>query len=232
MKHILKTILALFTVAVLMAACKKDSYFVGGTLHNAKVNLTTYDFLKGNKDRLFDTLIILIDKAEIKDKINQPGVSFFAPTNYAIRSFFANKTAKIQRVNPLKRYNLDSLIKYDLNVFKDSMNVYIVPKIINYNNLTENGTLYNTAKAGANAVVSFEYTTDPFLGFNPNSTNKPQIMYYTYLLKPLIAPIVASDISPTDGVRLRVQTSGIETTTGMVHVLENAHILFFQKKIN
>lgn len=235
MKNIFKLFLTVFTVAVTMVACKKNDYFVGGTLHNAKVNLTTYDFLKNNKDKLFDTLLILVDKAGIKDKINQPGISFFAPTNYSINAYFLKKTLQVQKSNPSKRYTLDTLIKYDLDVFKDSINVYIAPKTINYDNLTEKGTLYATAKTGVNCVVSFEATNDPNLGYNANSTNRPQLMYYTFLLKPITSPFVASEIPPSDGIRNRIQTSGIETTTGMVHVLENAkpdgtgHVLFFKK---
>ena len=230
MKNIFKTLFAVLALAIAISACKKDDYFVGGTLHNAKVNMTTYDYLKSNSSRLFDTLLILVDKAGLKDKINQQGASFFAPTNYAIRNYLAFKTTQVQVKDPTKRYTLDSLIKYDLGHFTDSINVYIVPNKIEYANMTNDGTLYATAKAGVNVVVSFEYTNDPKMGYNSNSANKPQIMYYTRLLKPLSPPIVASEILPADGTRVRVQTSGIETNNGMLHVLANDHVLYFTRK--
>jgi len=230
MKNIFKTLFAVLALAVMISACKKDDYFVGGTLHNAKVNMTTYDYLKSNSSKLFDTLLILVDKAGLKDKINQSGASFFAPTNYAIRNYLSYKTSLIQVKDPTKRYTLDSLIKYDLSHFTDSINVYLIPKKIEYANMTNDGTLYATSKTGVNAVVSFEYTDDPKLGYNSNSANRPQIMYYTFLIKPITPPIVASEIAATDGTRVKVQTSGIETNNGMLHVLANDHLLYFTRK--
>ena len=71
MKKIYNTLFVLVAAGLFFSACKKDDYFVGGTLHNAKVNMTTYDFLKSNNRGLFDTLLLLVDKAGIKDKINK-----------------------------------------------------------------------------------------------------------------------------------------------------------------
>ena len=121
------------------------------------------------------------------------------------------------------------MLKYDLDKFKDSINVYSVPARIDFANLTNDGTLYSTAKPGVSAVASFEYTDNKDLGYNSNSANKPQIMYYTFLRKAIATPFVAADISPNDGTRVRIQTSGIETTNGMLHVLSNDHVLYFTK---
>ncbi|RZK59464.1 MAG: hypothetical protein EOO91_05225 [Pedobacter sp.] len=234
----IKILLAFVVLALVIASCKHDDYFVGGTLHNAKVNMTTYDYLKSNKDQLFDTLLLIVDKTGTKDKINQAGATFFAPTDYSIKAYLLNKTLEAQRKDPTKRYTIDTLIKYDLSHFTDSVNVYIIPSKVEAAALNDKGTLFQTAKSTVKSVVSFEYTDDPNLGYNPNSANRPQIMYYTFLKKTLTPPIVASEISSSDGVRTRVQTSGIETTTGMLHVLENGktdrtgHILYFSQKRN
>ncbi len=64
------------------------------------------------------------------------------------------------------------------------------------------------------------------------------IKYYTFLKNAISSPFIAADITADDGVRTRVQTSGIETTTGILHVLLNGnssrsgHLLYFSQKRN
>src|SRR5882672_7759877 len=83
----------LFLVAAVICyslnACKK-SYTIGGSTFKAQVNMTTYDYLKTN--HLFDTLVIMIDKAGLKDELNQAG-TFFAVTNYTIRNYVDARAA-------------------------------------------------------------------------------------------------------------------------------------------
>lgn len=77
MKKIVVNIRVLLTILVAISSCKKDGYFVGGELHNPKINMTTYDWMKSNKYGVFDTVLMLIDKAGVKEKINAPGITFF-----------------------------------------------------------------------------------------------------------------------------------------------------------
>jgi len=229
MKKIYNILFVLVAAGLFFSACKKNDYFVGGTLHNAKVNMTTYDFLKGNSRGLFDTLLLLVDKAGIKDKINKQGVTFFAPTDYSIQSYCNYRSLLEQKKDPLKKWTVDSIIKHELPRFADSIDVYMLPKQVSYNDLTENGKIYDTQKANAKAVVSYESTDNPNLGYNSNSTVLPRVMYFNYLYKPLDEPFVASEIPNDVGARTLVQTSGVESTTGLVHVLVNSHRLFFAK---
>ena len=95
MKNILKIALTISLASTIILGCKKKNYFIGGTLHNSVVNMNTYDYLKSNK--VFDTLIILIDKGGLKEKINKSGSSFFAPTNYSIKKYLTFRTLRAQR---------------------------------------------------------------------------------------------------------------------------------------
>lgn len=216
-------------ICLFFTACKKKDYFIGGTLHNAKVNLSTYDFLKSNNRGLFDTLLLLVDKAGIKDQLNKPELTFFVPTDYAIRSYCEYRSLKEQKINPLKKWTVDSIIKYELPRFADSLNIYMLPKRVSYIDLTENGKMYDTQKANAKCVVSYESTDNTALGYNSNSTVLPRVMYFNYLYIPLTGPFVASKIPNTTGARTLIQTSGVESTTGLVHVLSNSHRLFFAR---
>ncbi|MGE8301523.1 MAG: fasciclin domain-containing protein [Sphingobacterium paramultivorum] len=228
MKRIIYSILTVIVLGTMMYSCKKDGYFVGGDLHNPKINMTTYDWLKSNKDGVFDTVIMLIDKAGIKDKINKQGITFFAPTDYDVYNYVQVRTAQIQRIDPDKKWTVDSMIKYELPRFADSIDMYVVNQQLTNDMFNEKGTTYKNAK-GNNVVVSYEETSDPNLGYNSASSIKPRIVYFSYLFQALGSNVPASGITLPVGVRTRVQTSNAQTTTGVVHVLNNSHTLFFYR---
>jgi len=214
--------------AVAFIGCKKDNYIVGGKLESTTTTLSTYDYLKNNRFKMFDTLLMLVDKAGLKDVINQQGITFYAPSDYSIDNYLNKRTIEVQNVDPNKKYTIDTLIKYDLNNFKDSLNAYIVHSTVTYNSLTENGVVFKTA-LGNQAVISYETTTDPTLGYSGAISTLPRIEYYTFIKgSPLPSPLVASQIPDTVGVRVLCQTSGLTTATGQLDVLSNTHILYFK----
>jgi len=227
-----KKILTITTIGLLffstaMVSCKKDDYLKGGSLNSASVNLSTYDYLQSNAWQQFDTLLQLIDKAGLKELVNQQGVTFFAPNDYSIYNYLSAKTVKAQKVDPYAKYTLDSLFKYDLQTIRDSLKMYIIPQSLTYDKLTNNGAKYATALTGDTVVVSYEYTTNGNLGYNSTVSNVPQVVYLTQLWQPLTEPFVASEIPDDIGVHTLCTSSGIKTTTGIVHVLESSHTLFF-----
>jgi len=206
--------LYILALSLVLVSCKRDEYFIGGSTHSAKVEMTTYDFLKSNSAGLFDTLLLLVDKAGIKDQINRQSITFFAPTDYSIGKYLGARALEEQNIDPFRKWTIDSLIKYELPKFIDSINVYCLPKTTPYNSLKEDGEPYETLHPGTSALISYEETRDPNLGYNESVSTIPRIVYYTLL---------------PDGKKERVQTSGIQTNTGMVQVLNNNHILFFRK---
>lgn len=212
--------------AMAVTSCNKNEYQVGGDLHNPNINMTTYDYLKSNKYGLFDTLIMLIDKAGVKDKINQPGVTFFAPTDYSIKNYIESRTLKVQKVDPFKMWTVDSIIKYELPRFADSLDIYLVKDYLPNSALSKEGTIYNNSKNG-NVVVSYEETTNAQMGYNQNSSVIPRVVHFTYLYQTLPNNLKVSDIAWPVGIRTLVQTSNAQTTTGALHVLNNSHTLFF-----
>ena len=66
-----KVFLRVALLSVLAISCRKQDYITGGQKENPKVNQTTYDYLKGNSMHLFDTLLLLVDAAGLKDTTNQ-----------------------------------------------------------------------------------------------------------------------------------------------------------------
>lgn len=224
-KNIISSLFFAMTAIMLFSSCKKENYLVGGGLNVAKVNETTYDYLKNDPHHLFDTLIMLIDDAGLKDSINQPGITFFAPTDYSIDNYLLIKTVLAQNVNIDAQYTIDSLIKYDLDSFKLNIEEYIVHKALNFSDLTPTGTQFQTGKDTTYSVVSYEPTHDPYLGF---VNTPPSIVYYTLLNHQITGQFDAQNFTNTDGEKTRVQTFGILTTTGTLGVLGNEHVLYFE----
>lgn len=217
----------LLIISIFFIGCNKKDYITGGSTANPKVNVSTYDYLKSNSLQQFDTLLLLIDKAGLKDFINQAGVTFFAPNDYSIFSYLNARTIKAQSGNPNAKYTLDSMFKYDIPRITDSLKMYVINEALTYGKLTENGAKYATSLAGNTAVISYESTINTSLGYTESVSSIPRVIYFTQLWKPLPEPFVASEIPNNIGVRTLCKTSGIQTNTGVIHVLNSSHTLFF-----
>lgn len=228
MKNIIKLIIVIAIANIMLASCKKD-YIIGGKLESTTTNLTTYDYLKNNRFKMFDTLLMLVDKAGLKDKINQKGITFYAPTDFSINKYLAKRTKAAQIKNIFAVYTIDTLMKYDLAGFADSIGMYIIPKTITSGSLTSNGVILNTAMSGVQAVVSYEQTTDPNLGYNPAVNTIPQVEYYSLVIGTLPSTVVSADLDPSVAIRVLCQTSGLTTATGQLNVLSNSHTLYFRQ---
>lgn len=227
---IIYIVISCFILGMSFFACKKNNYIIGGKLSNDSTNLTTYDYLKNNQYHIFDTLILLIDKTGMEQAINQKGITFFAFTDNSINNYLKYKTAAVQIVDPFKQYNIDSLIKYDLNVFKDSLEAYIIPSRVDYDLLTQNGSLFETAMTGTWAAISFETTLDPNLGYSSTVSEAPKVEWFTFIKNKADVPLSFSAALLPDsvGIHTLVQTSGIHTTTGILNVLSNSHAMYFR----
>ncbi|MHA4808857.1 fasciclin domain-containing protein [Flavitalea flava] len=208
-------------------SCKKNDYLSGGTINNPKVNMTTYDYLKNNSLNQFDTVLQIIDKAGIKDLINQQGVTFFAPTNTSVLIYLNARSTELQQVNPDAKYTLDTLFKYDLQRMADSMKMYVVNQPLTYDKLTANGVKYPTQLPGDTVVVAFIPTNNPVLGYFDQISTVPQILLYIQLWYPIDDPFNAFDIPTSLAAAAICQTTGVQTTTGILNVLANGFPLFF-----
>jgi hypothetical protein len=223
----LRCLILFALLAATLPACKKTDYLSGGTINNPKVNMTTYDYLQNNSLNQFDSVLLIIDKAGLKDLINQKGVTFFAPTNAAVYAYLNARTIALQKINPSAKYTLDTLFKYDLARVADSMRMYVINQPLTYDKLTIDGAKYATQLPGDTVVIAFLPTSNPALGYFNQISTVPQIVTYIQLWHPLPDPFQAADIPTSLAVANICQTSGIQTTTGVLHVLANGNALFF-----
>lgn len=224
-------LVAICTAILVFTACKKD-YIVGGSKENINQysNISTYDFLKTN--HLFDTLVRLIDTAGFKNKINEAGTTFFAPSNLSIYFYLQLRTIAAQSINANAQFGLDSLFYYlrnNINGTRDSLGMYLIKQPLPYNVLNNIGTFYPTELTGDTVIISYEYTKSSSLGYNALISTGPQIVYYTHLWYPynLSQANPATSVPTNIGVRTLVKTSNTITKNGLVNGLEGSHILFF-----
>lgn len=213
----------LLASGLLVTSCSRDEYLIGGGTHEARVDMSTVEYLSGRPK--LDTVMTVLKLAGMEDEINQ-AATFFAPTNATLRRYIASRNAAIRIKDENLRYTLDSLIKYDLDMVADSVGMYIFDAQIRREDLDSEGKLYES-RLGLPVQVSLEEAPnlddmnyEEFTGFIP------EIVYYTMVIDGLDDPNTTVPDESRD-IRLGVQTSGIITNTGILHVLEDGAQLFF-----
>lgn len=221
-----KLFLAAVVLCCILNACKK-SYTIGGSLFKAEVNMTTYDYLKTN--HLFDTLVLMIDRAGLKDEVNQAG-TFFAVTDYTINNFVNVRADSVRLFHNDENYpfNIDSIY---IPALRDTLRSYMFHDKMNRNDIPARG-LYRKANDGEMRLIQLIATSD-YTNSNVFITD-PKYLYLTKIIPWNGHPVpvdstTLSDVVPEQLLAARCQTSGIITTTGILHVLNNQHVFnYFQ----
>jgi hypothetical protein len=220
---------------LIISSCKKDAVIDGG-LSNEKVNMSTYDFLKSHPHQMFDTTLLIIDKAGMKDLINGPG-TFFVPNDYAIANYLTAKQTEARENDERNNFTLDSLLKYTPQMLRDSMGMYFFPERITRDMLNSTGKDYQTSTPGIKMNVVLEerneYQQDGVI------STKPQYIYLVKVKgqKDVFNPIDYTHLDPSGDEDLEdqmtlCQTTGILTNNGVVHVLTNTHRWTYKELAN
>lgn len=227
MKKIIINTAFFLLLAAGFVSCTKD-YITGGEIEDVNMYKDKTNFEVLSMDPLFDTLVQIIEASGLKEKINQAGSTFFAPTDYSIRSYLELRTVYVQKnYNQDAKFGLDSLnyyLKNNKDNTRDSLLLYMIPKSLPYSDLTRTGIIYQTGLAGNNVVVSYEP-----LGRNGVVSTVPRQVVFTQLWFPydLSESNPAEEIPEEIGVRTSCITSGINTKSGVMNYLNNYHTLFF-----
>lgn len=228
MQHFLKISIAISLCIVLLFSCKKEDYKNDGGVHDAHVNMSTYDYLRSQK--VFDSLVYLIDRAGLKDLVNSD-VTFFAVTNYGVSSYvdIRQKRAAEQTGDENIPFNMDSIPVQEL---KDSLQLYMIKGKINREQMTRTGQLYDcilgnipNKKLMINLLRTYPYS---------DYVSYVDMVNYTMVIGGRDDQSPDPDQIPQsekDNPAV-CQTSGIITTTGVVHVLNGYHRLFFNNEVH
>ena len=217
--------ISILVALMAFTSCKKN-YVDDGGKSTPNVNMTTYDFLKS--DTLFADLVHLIDRAGLKETVNG-NITLFATTNYGIQSYL--KAMKQRRAVELGTenftYTLDSIPMVNL----DSLKTYMFDGKINRDQITVQGKLYNSL-FGPIPNVQYLIKMTRTLDYSAYVDHVDYVTYYKVYgsrddleLDPKTIPPALQDVGVT------CQTSGIVTTTGIVHVLSGFHRLLFNNDL-
>ncbi len=227
-------IFIIFAAVAIFFGCKKGNGIIDGGLSNPKVNFNTYDFLKSHPKKVFDTTLMVIDRAGLKDIINGD-VTFFVPNNYSINNFLNIKRDEARQIDENKKYTLDSLFKYFTPaMLRDSLGIYVFKGKISYEQLTEDGQIYHSAVAPAESFIISYTKTSGYL-VDGIITTDARLVYFIKVIGDRDIMVNGKKEDPTGDPDLLdrstvCQTSGIQTTNGIVHVLSNSHPWTFKVK--
>ena len=213
----------LFFVGV---SCTKDHKNDGGK-SQAVVNMTTYDYLKSNPK--FDSLVRIIDHAGLKDQVNS-SKTFFASTNYSLVPYVTAK--RVKKIIEVGDENIMFSIE-DINRSEivDSLKMYMFQQELSRSTLTLQGSYVNSLFTPPDTVRTYiqllrEYPYQAYLDY-------VDYIYYNRIIgtrdseRPTGSPVQPSH---QNDILLRCQTTGIITTTGVLHVLPDDHVLMFNNE--
>lgn len=218
----MKIIHLLLGSLLILAACKKDNYLVneGNTDVERIRKMSTYDFLKESK--VLDTVVMLIDRAGMKDEINGD-ITFFSPTNLGVTSFLAQQTRAIQRKynNENIKFTLDSLTTDSIKFF---LRRHIFKGVLDKKAMSYTKRSFTNINSEGNYFLLLEKYYIDVSGIR-STTNRIQIRR-VFGLADEDVPDGTENTEPD--FYAYVQTSEVRTATGMVHVLEaNANMGFY-----
>ncbi|WP_126246439.1 carbohydrate-binding protein [Chitinophaga rhizosphaerae] len=201
-------------IAGLMAAtfsCMKRNEEFRDMQPVREVKMSTYDFLKSaNKGGLYDTLIYLLDKTGLADKLKSGKVTFFVPQDFSIAAaMYDINFTREKRGDPgnwtvdsvrlgiwdtlLSRYMLEGTYDLDTLRYADGMNL-VTP----YGYEMNGKAIITTASGienGGSMVIQY------------SDKNESRIM--------------------KNWVMTTTEAANLKTTTGVVHMLEPKHIFGF-----
>lgn len=227
MRITIKYFLTILLLSAVFISCKKDKYKNDGGVHTPNVNMTTYDYLKQHGS--FDSLIAVIDLAGLKDMVNN-SKTFFAVPDWGINDYV--KAKKQKKIIETGDENITFSVK-DLDVYtlRDSLKMYMYPELINRQNLTVTGKEYTSAFGPMANDTRMYIRLRRIANYNSyvgtvDFINFGQVIGTLDTDQPDVNAIPVNQRDKT----VDCQTSGIITTTGTLHVVNNFHRLFFNNE--
>lgn len=204
MKNIYTYILIVLTLLSL-ASCK-DDYVTDGGVSKAETPLTVYDYLDQHKYQMFDTVLQLVDKLELKDVINSSG-TFFAPNDYNVQNYLdaMSDTLREQTDVADTTYTLANLLD---DITEEMLLQYALADTVTLAGAAISGETYATL-ANTDVVVKRTLTTE-----SQYYTYSSEPVYFLYYCKPEME-------------EERCQTTGILTQNGegtILHALNSQHV--------
>lgn len=218
----------IYALILLVGVYSCSENLIDGGVRTANVNKTTVEYLRSNAK--FDSVLILFEKAGIMSQLDKQNTTVIVPTDYSIIQFVKQIQDQKRRAadDENLRYTFSDLVN-EFDLYKDSMKIYIVNQYIDRTKLASvaDGKIQTKSLLGNDVEIALT-ETKLYTEWLPNSDVK--LIHYKYVINGL-DPDDNNGIPNTDkDVDNICQTTGIITTTGVLHVLEDTHNLFFNKR--
>lgn len=201
----MKKIFFIVAVSILFHSSCKEEYFKDGGLADGRLNMTTYDFIKSRPD-LFEKLIWIIDKNDLKDQINKEGNTFFIPKDKSIEDYLQARDQETVQLDKLPQAEIDTL--------GIVLQMYLFPYKIMRKDLSQKMKEYVSI---SDELMGISLRIEPYKeipGFGPSTVI-------------LSGPV---RIQPDTFVKIRnnadVATSDLESNNGAIHVLRHTTHIF------
>jgi hypothetical protein len=218
MKNTLLILIALFS----LYSCSNDDYLVDGGVADQNLGMSTYDFLKSNKQ--LDTLAILIEKAKMIDVVNAKSTTLFATNNLSIRNYVSAILRQKRKIDAAATFTINDIPEADLKVM---LGGYIFKEALDRSKLVKQGKVYTTFN-GEERLLSLE----PVEQYAGQLDNFPEYVFYTFKVGANWDPTdaISNDVTEADRKTV-VRTSNLLSTNGVIHVLQGNHIFSNYKPI-
>jgi uncharacterized surface protein with fasciclin (FAS1) repeats len=207
--------LLIVALMVLALSCKKDDYYKDSGKQIGVYDIGAYDFLKA-RPYFFDTLVNIIDSAGLQEVLQKESVTFFAPTNNAIK--------KAMDVLNSARYaqDLDSIYIRDIpgDIWKRFLSHYIFRGRYMLKDIARRDKLQLPVFPGQNMESYNGYIMNLGVQFSDYNSTKdvgPRTVVITAI----------GDLANPVNITNLVATSDLQCKNEVVHVLDADHYFGF-----
>lgn len=210
-----------FSIIFLLAACKKDDYYVDGGLANPIFEGDVIQYLE-SKPMEFDTLVQVIKLAGLEETLRTDEITFFAPRDENIKEMIGNihtggVNASLYYVG---RDTIETLADVDSVIWRKYLQRYMFKgknKLMDYPQI--DFSLLNIY-AGQNYYSYNNTVSNIGVVFNDaiSSDGTSAIKYMGY--RQLHISFIPNVSTPTSWVTVKVASSDIQPQNGVVHVLD------------
>lgn len=207
----MKRFILILGLCLALYSCDKDDYFIDGGISDPHVGTTTFEFLQSH--RQLDTLALLIERAGLKEALEREH-TLFAPNNLSIKRYVNTILAEMRRLDPEASFTIDDI---PADTLEKHMGAYVFDQQITREDLTAEGTVF-TALNGEERRISLE----PVQEYTVELGTFPEYVFYTYREGDAWDPWNEQD----DDTKIRIRTSNLISTNGVIHVLQGEHVLF------
>ncbi len=208
-----KLLLTAGAFLVASAACKKNNEYRDAEPVR-EVNMNTYDFIKSRNNGLYDTLVYLLDKTGLAQKLKTGKYTFFVPQDYSISAAMYNLNFTREKRGDRGNWTVDSI---RIGIWDTLLTRYMIEGIYSLDSLMiADGVILTTpygyemnGKAIATTASGVAKSGSKVIQYSDRNNSR----------------VIKNWVMAT------TESANLKTTNGIVHFLEPKHIFGYSSFI-